>query len=107
MYKLRDLMGHEKDGRYYDKQLTVAPRPGRDFQFQVGSNSLITFIMNIRTTSARGCYKNLKRKMTFIVYLNLDCFNECDEIIFVLKCLTITVLALLGFITCKLLFRLL
>jgi len=45
--------------------------------------------------------------MTFIVYLNLDCFNECDEIIFVLKCLTITVLALLGFVTCKLLFKLL
>jgi len=43
MYELRDLLGDKKDGRYYDKQLTLAPQPGKDFQFQVGSNIYSTF----------------------------------------------------------------
>jgi len=34
------------------------------------------------------------RKMTLVFFLNLDCLSECEEIIFVLKCLVVTVLAL-------------
>ena len=34
-----------------------------------------------------------ERKMTFVLYFNLDCLSECDEIVFVLKCLTVAFLS--------------
>ena len=45
------------------------------------------------------------RKMTFVIYWNLDCLSECDEIIFVLKCLVVTILVLCLMIFYRLLLK--
>jgi len=59
------LAGDSVRGSYYEKQLMLAPTPGVDFKIEV-----IT--------------------MTFIIYLDLDCLSDCGELVFVLKCVTVT-----------------
>jgi len=72
-----DLCGDKKTGSYYEKQLVQAPTPGVDFQFQVN--------------------------MTFIIYIDLDCSEGCEEIVFILKCIVIALLIIIVGVIFKLL----
>lgn len=99
MYKLKDLLGDKIPGRYYAEQLRIAPRPGIDFKLEVRNNfDYLTMssmqVPVIEKPITRRQKAALKRKMTFVVYLNLDCFTECDELVFVFKCLTVAVIIL-------------
>ena len=81
MYKLKDLLGDKIPGRYYAEQLRIAPRPGIDFKLEVRNNfDYLTMssmqVPVIEKPITRRQKAALKRKMTFVVYLNLDCFTS-------------------------------
>jgi hypothetical protein len=87
LFTLRDLMNEKVRGNYYAAQLKEAPTPGIEFQFEVRLLIQMAFNINFFFSTEMDCFPAL---------LHMD-----DEVKFLFKCVTLSVVLFLLAISLK------